>query len=1173
MQKNSPPQRKLWHRLLSVLMTLALIVTSIVGFQQSKETVKAEDLRMVVDRWGDITWDTTSHKSTASVRFRTIGWYFQFSYKDAMTGKIEQYPKAPIYAELVNGDIVSKINGRTVKVGTYDGSNGSSNSTANMSYSIYGLKDYYSGDDRVYYAVANARVEFYRIKSNGTTETIKIVNNKADADATAKSLGMNNGPYFTNYYNRQVDIPKVRLATTGDSHLESPTIDGSLGSSDTDTKAVEWVDKNSFHELKIDVKSELDGTKGYVCVSATKGGTGERIPDGEGGFSTTWDQGGLIRRQNAGSKNTTIVFHSKPLKVKVVYYSHDGKERYGSQIFTYDDGGQIAGTEEMTAIVNQRHINSWCTEKDFSDVVYRSFGNVDNNVMMDFYNRAGDFEPTKEVENGILKTTHVVKLYAKEDDEVIPPPESDPDYYIVYDGNGATSGKMARQPVKNGKRTMLTHIKYKKTGYHYNTENTWKSKKNKKSYKDCQNVSDSTLDFDDSAKKKVTLYAQWQPNKCKIQYDGNGSNGGVPVESQTITYDKWTQKIQTNTYTKDGVPSGGTWNTKPDGTGINISANTPINKTLWDKLFGEDANGKTVTLYAQWDGESDDDDDEDIIEQIGDGDLTYLSGEVGLNQSYGPEKYDLLSSVTIKECMFGDKYDENTTKVKKVGNGITVDGEEATHEADYLIRGGSNVLEVLGHYYTFQAWSVDNKATNKSSGVLIQPNSLVDGKTLAYTYYGYVNPVERNTEWDSLDESEDIPAPKSVMMPTSSVRRASTITSSRNAWLEYVNLLNGRITAKTNDISDYKEKIEDIVDEIDYLTARLKNISYPSTPDITYPSPLPSHPTKAQKKAYEEAVKDYNQAWNKYNSDYSDVYHEELNLKDRRSKKQEELINVKKVKAKAKELRDSAIATLNSLNKNITSTIQDPKGTFLNAVWDQYPEFEEMDPIHVFKSDNYDYMTDDWLLKFVTVNDREDGKLINGKDVTVENFDPEELKQLQHTGAASVTFRATDSAKNVTRYTVTIVVEDRTPLEKTLPDDLSGKLYYENSYPRFICREAFEIGDPDSPNYFGSGYNGTTTNMYGQKVPVYLYVGGLHPQSRWYTDDVWKKEIYQGFENEENDTPEEVWEFTHQDILDIQKYVDDNGLGDMNGEGNLDKFYQEFAPRCQTEYHADRITY
>lgn len=110
--KNSPPQ-KLWHRLLSVFMALALVVTSIVGFAQSKETVKSEDLRMVVDGNGNITWKTSSHKSTASVRFRTVGWYFQFSYKDAETGKIIDSPKDPVYVELSNGNINAKIKGKT----------------------------------------------------------------------------------------------------------------------------------------------------------------------------------------------------------------------------------------------------------------------------------------------------------------------------------------------------------------------------------------------------------------------------------------------------------------------------------------------------------------------------------------------------------------------------------------------------------------------------------------------------------------------------------------------------------------------------------------------------------------------------------------------------------------------------------------------------------------------------------------------------------------------------------------------------------------------------------------------------------------------------------------------------------------------------------------------------
>ena len=94
-------------------MALALVVTSIVGFAQSKETVKSEDLRMVVDGNGNITWKTSSHKNTASVRFRTVGWNFQFSYKDAETGKIIDSPKDPVYVELSNGNINAKIKGKT----------------------------------------------------------------------------------------------------------------------------------------------------------------------------------------------------------------------------------------------------------------------------------------------------------------------------------------------------------------------------------------------------------------------------------------------------------------------------------------------------------------------------------------------------------------------------------------------------------------------------------------------------------------------------------------------------------------------------------------------------------------------------------------------------------------------------------------------------------------------------------------------------------------------------------------------------------------------------------------------------------------------------------------------------------------------------------------------------
>ena len=60
----------------------------------------------------------------------------------------------------------------------------------------------------------------------------------------------------------------------------------------------------------------------------------------------------------------------------------------------------------------------------------------------------------------------------------------------------------------------------------------------------------------------MSSYAQWKPNKCTIQYNGNGATSGA-VGDQTITYDKWTQSISSNPYKKNGktpVKSNLAWN-------------------------------------------------------------------------------------------------------------------------------------------------------------------------------------------------------------------------------------------------------------------------------------------------------------------------------------------------------------------------------------------------------------------------------------------------------------------------------------------------------------------------------------------------------------------------------------------------------------------------------------
>lgn len=1136
----SPP--KWWHRLLSVMMALTLVVAT-VSWPQSKETVMAaEDLDMEINSDGYITWTTTAPTNTSSgKRFHTIGWYFTvYEYKDG-TNTIKQSSRQDLYLPL---ERLTHTGDKTSKKMTYIGDNKE-------------LISMYNGDHK-YLIKANAKVEFYDYDNHRSLGT---ASNKADADYMAHKY-IANKSYFHNYYDRTIKWPNVKIKATCDSGLTSPTINGSKGQSNSDRSALKWVKSGSKPDVEVEARNDA-GLKGYVCVSANKAGSTKKI--GDDYFSTKSNQGGAVYGYTV-DKNTTIEFNSKPLQVKVTF--HVNGEKLGTQTFTYDKTGTFGDTAELDSFSGLNLDTTgakWSTTEDDSagSKHYDLFQGVDNGIMIELYEANGGFKSTDvDPDTGKVKA-HTIDLYATTDSV---DPVGDPlDYQIVYNGNGSTSGKMNPTPAEYNTSVMLSHIKYTKDGYHTNKTNTWKSKKSSVYYDDCETVNSTSIDFDDSTKKKVTLYANWQPNKCSINYDGNGSTSGA-VSKQTITFDKWTQTIAENTYRKDGKAPSVSWNTQPDGKGTSVKAGTKIDKTLWKKLFGSvNKNGKTITLYAIWDGSGGNQstaEDPEVV-PIGNGNLTYKSGNIG-NDSYGPENYDINGSVTVKECMFGDYYTEDTPKVYKYSNGVKVDGHYLNQECDYLIRGGSTVLEEFDKYYTFKGWSVDQNAIwSQSQPVINYPNTIVGGKDLAFTYFGYLNPAIENPAWGS----GSIDRPLVTFNPSNAASRALTIRNSRDAWLKYEAVLNAEITKQTNKRDEEKAIVEDLKLQIESVKLKMNSLVYPTAPYMPIPE-LPSNPTKEEQQAYDSAMEDYHSvmrnhqnAVDEYNRTLARYEQERKGLENEKAY-HEDLMN------EAQEKLDAACAALNQLNADISRTITLPNGTFLYAVWDQFPEFVNMSDIVISMTGDYDYITDEWLLQHVTVVDREDGTLTNGVDVVVENFDPIEITKLEHTGGTTVTFRATDSAGNVTRYTIFIFVEGLKELEQTTLTDLSGKLYFEDSYPRFICREAFEIGDPQSPNYYGNGYNGTTTNMYGQKVPVYLYLGGLHPESIWYTDPEYRAAIYKGFENEENDTPEEVWEFSHQDILDIQQFIDDHGLGDMKQEGTLDLFFETFK-KCRTQCNVD----
>ena len=1106
--------------IISALMALVMLLGCCgYTFTQSDTVKAAMSSPMEINKDGDIVWGTISHANPDSgKRFHTVGWNFTII-RDGKTYKTEK--------------VMLSDKSKIKTTGSADSSR--------MSYVLYGIKDDYI-DDRDYQLVANAIIEF-RDYSNGGT-LIGTATTKSQADNLARKCGMMNGPYFNDgYFNQKVKWSGVSLKGKCDDGLTNPKIDGSRCGSKRSNYVATWVEKGD--RPLVTVEARKDGNnKGYAFVSGS-----------HSGMRVTGDQGGR-GNADAVNKNTTINMTSDPLKVTVYFYVNG--ESIGFQDFTYDKGDQFGSKKALNYFNDYLGIDKWYTNKDCSGgTTYKKLQEVNNKTMMKLFNFNGKWKLADASDDN----KHTINLYAENNDKGDPPSKNQ--YQIIYNGNGATSGTMATQNAPKDTTTMLSNITYKKTGYHTNKTNTWKSKNKGVYYDNCQTVSYNTIDLDDSTKKKVTLYAQWKPNKCTIQYNGNGATSGT-VSDQTVTYDKWTQSIRSNSYKKNGKNPDANWNTKPDGSGTSIKAGTKINASVYKKLFGSaSADGKTITLYAQWTGKNTVEEKDPEVKPVGQLSLTYKSGSDFGGESDGPFGYDINGNVTIKDCSFGEKYDTDTPKVYKYETGIQDDIYE---EQDYLIRAGSTIYEKYNKYFRFMGWSVDTNAIwSQSQSVIDYPNGVKSGKDLAYLYYGYKHPAKTNPAWSSGELASPVPKPLAALNPVDTASRASQIIESKNAWIQYEQVLNREIATQTQKRDEEKAKMNQLKEQIIEVQNQIDSVRYPSSPSVAYPSPLPDKPTKAEQKAYAEAMSAYNSAWNSYYSEVSFANRRKQQLQDELDELKKRYNMHKDLYEKAQAKLNSAISDLNAFNADLTKTNNDPNGTYLYAVWDQFPEFINMDEISISEKD-IDKVTDEWLLNHVTVMDREDGRLTNGTDVVVENFNKSELKKLQHTGAVSVTFRATDSAGNVTRYTVNIWVNDNDPLE---PKDLVGKLYYEASDTRGIRRESFEIGDPTSPNYYGKGYAGTTTRDDGTLVPVYLYVGGLHPESKWYTDPALKKEVYDGFANEENDTPEEVWEFSHQDILDTQKFIKENGIGDFEKVGSLDKWFEKFK-KCRTQC---RVTY
>ena len=180
-------------------------------------------------------------------------------------------------------------------------------------------------------------------------------------------------------------------------------------------------------------------------------------------------------------------------------------------------------------------------------------------------------------------------------------------YKITYNLNGGTNNSKNAASKTYGKAVKL--YSPTKTGY---TFAGW--------YADKKCMGTSYTKISKNYNKKVTLYAKWTANTYTIKFKANGGTG--TMASKTMTYDT-AATLTKNAFTRSGYTFAG-WSTSKNGSAEYKNKASVIN------LSSE--NKGSVTLYAVWTPDEDEDSIEASIEWTS-------SGEDGCKHEAGMMGY------------------------------------------------------------------------------------------------------------------------------------------------------------------------------------------------------------------------------------------------------------------------------------------------------------------------------------------------------------------------------------------------------------------------------------------------------------------------------------------------------------------------------------------------------
>ena len=70
--------------------------------------------------------------------------------------------------------------------------------------------------------------------------------------------------------------------------------------------------------------------------------------------------------------------------------------------------------------------------------------------------------------------------------------------------------------------------------------------------------------------------------------------------------------------------------------------------------------------------------------------------------------------------------------------------------------------------------------------------------------------------------------------------------------------------------------------------------------------------------------------------------------------------------------------------------------------------------------------------------------------------------------------------------------------------------------------------------------------------------GGLKDDSVWKADPEYRAVLEEAFSNLRNNTPEETYYFTHETVLDMKEFINENGFWNTESGDALLRFYNRF---------------